>query len=119
MTCIKNRIVPLFTALALCCGAGWVAAEEHEEKDPAERNRHVEESFKKKDVNNDAKLSMAEFKAAKTGEAATAAEKMFKESDTDEDGFLSLAEYKVCMAKHDKKKSKDDQKEREEKREQK
>lgn len=96
MFCIKKQAVAMLTALALCAGTTWVAAED--KREPANDSR-IEAAFKKLDVNGDGKLTLVEYKAEKVGEEATKAEAEFKAMDKDVNGSLTLEEYKAGQPK--------------------
>lgn len=102
MFSITNRIVAALTVLAICSGATFVAAED--KKDQANDAR-VEASFKRLDTNSDGKLTLEEYKAGKTAEAAAKAETEFKHMDKNNDSSLTYAEFK---AGHDKSKDQKD-----------
>lgn len=70
------------------------AAFAQEKKEPT-----PEERFARLDKNSDKKLSVEEFVAKKTDEAATKAKAAFAKADADKDMALSLDEFKTTIRK--------------------
>jgi Ca2+-binding EF-hand superfamily protein len=59
----------------------------------------LDAQFKKLDANSDAKLTVEEFVAKRTGDKAEMAKKAFARLDKNSDGSLSLEEFKTRKKK--------------------
>lgn len=93
---MKTFILPTLALLAL---GGAALAQNAPPQSGNRQAQSSEERFKQYDANSDGKVTLAEYKATRsgtrTGETQASREERFKTGDTNKDGSLSLAEYKA------------------------
>jgi len=100
-----HRIMKSIITLVAVLGIAAVSYSADDAKKPAEAGKakpDQEAVFKKKDANNDGKLTKEEFLKGAKADKTEAMTKMFEAKDKDKDGSLTLDEFKAGGKKKNK-----------------